>query len=71
MRVWAVLGVLQLLLALSAHSLSRDRHPSCRFLKKHNVRDWLRVVASNKDRNAYELRYFKIADAGAEDEDDE
>jgi hypothetical protein len=23
---------------------------SCRYLKKHNVRDWLRVVASNKDR---------------------
>ena len=29
-------------------------------------------VASGKDRNAYELRYFKIADAGAEeDEEDE
>lgn len=21
-----------------------------KFLKKHNVRDWLRVIASNKDR---------------------
>ena len=22
-----------------------------KYLKKHNVRDWLRVIASNKDRN--------------------
>jgi hypothetical protein len=29
------------------------------------------VVASGKDRNAYELRYFKIADAGAEDDEDD
>ncbi|KAJ8435646.1 hypothetical protein Cgig2_003301 [Carnegiea gigantea] len=27
-----------------------------KYLKKHNVRDWLRVIASNKDRNVYELR---------------
>ena len=38
-----------------------------KYLKKHNVRDWLRVIASNKDRNVYELRYFNIA----EQEDDE
>lgn len=42
-----------------------------KFLKKHNVRDWLRVIASNKDRGVYELRYFNIADQGEEDEDDE
>lgn len=42
-----------------------------KFLKKHNVRDWLRVIASNKDRNVYELRYFNIADQGDEDEDEE
>lgn len=41
-----------------------------KFLKKHNVRDWLRVIASNKDRSVYELRYFNIADQ-AEDEDEE
>lgn len=41
-----------------------------KFLKKHNVRDWLRVIASNKDRNIYELRYFNIADQG-EEEDEE
>ncbi|GAB4814161.1 hypothetical protein N2152v2_001207 [Parachlorella kessleri] len=41
-----------------------------KYLKKHNVRDWLRVIASNKDRNVYELRYFNISEQG-EDEDEE
>ncbi|GJN10701.1 hypothetical protein PR202_ga28818 [Eleusine coracana subsp. coracana] len=36
---------------------------------KHNVRDWLRVIAANKDRNVYELRYFNIAENEGEDED--
>lgn len=41
-----------------------------KYLKKHNLRDWLRVVASSK--NAYELRYYDINDeAEDEDEDDE
>lgn len=40
-----------------------------KYLKKHNVRDWLRVIASNKDRNVYELRYFNIADNEAEDDE--
>ncbi|CAN0855732.1 60S ribosomal protein L22-2 [Linum grandiflorum] len=40
-----------------------------KYLKKHNVRDWLRVIASNKDRSIYELRYFNIADNEAEEED--
>ena len=42
-----------------------------KFLKKHNVRDWLRVIASNKDRSVYELRYFNIADQEAEEDDEE
>jgi large subunit ribosomal protein L22e len=41
-----------------------------KFLKKHNVRDWLRVIASNKDRAVYELRYFNIADQGEEEEEE-
>lgn len=40
-----------------------------KYLKKHNVRDWLRVIASNKDRNIYELRYFNIAENEGEEED--
>ncbi|XP_070560628.1 large ribosomal subunit protein eL22-like [Ptychodera flava] len=40
-----------------------------KYLKKHNLRDWLRVVASNKE--TYELRYFQINQDEDEDEDDE
>ena len=40
-----------------------------KYLKKHNVRDWLRVIASSKDRNVYELRYFNIADDAEEEGD--
>ncbi|KAJ4898479.1 60S ribosomal protein L22-2 [Raphanus sativus] len=40
-----------------------------KYLKKHNVRDWLRVIAANKDRNLYELRYFNIAENEGEEED--
>nr|ALS04250.1 60S ribosomal protein L22 [Acartia pacifica] len=40
-----------------------------KYLKKNNLRDWLRVVASAKD--SYELRYFQINndESDAEDED--
>ena len=38
---------------------------------QHNVRDWLRVIASGKDRGTYELRYFNIADQEEGDEEDE
>lgn len=37
-----------------------------KYLKKHNLRDWLRVVAA--DQGTYELRYFQISN---EEEDDE
>jgi len=40
-----------------------------KYLKKHNLRDWLRVVASAKD--AYELRYFQINNDEEEEEDNE
>ena len=36
-----------------------------RYLKRNSLRDWLRVVAS--DKTSYELRYFQIN----QDEDDE
>ncbi|KAF8112914.1 hypothetical protein N665_0058s0015 [Sinapis alba] len=41
-----------------------------KYLKKYNVRDWLRVIASNKDKNLYELRYFNIEDDAAGEEED-
>ncbi|KAJ8957882.1 hypothetical protein NQ318_001878 [Aromia moschata] len=39
-----------------------------KYLKKNNLRDWLRVVASGKD--SYELRYFQINSQEDEDEED-
>merc|ERR1712002_1199000 len=39
-----------------------------KYLKKNNLRDWLRVVASAKD--SYELRYFQINNEDDEDEED-
>ena len=39
-----------------------------KYLKKNNLRDWLRVVASTKD--SYELRYFQINNDEEEEEDD-
>jgi len=39
-----------------------------KYLKKNNLRDWLRVVAISKD--AYELRYFQINNEEDEDEDE-
>ncbi|ORZ37961.1 ribosomal protein L22e [Catenaria anguillulae PL171] len=38
-----------------------------KFLKKYQLRDWLRVVAS--DRNSFQLRYFNI-DQAAEEADE-
>lgn len=43
-----------------------------KYLKKNSLRDWLHVVAS--DKQTYQLRYFNIedgADAGAETEADD
>ncbi|GIY91732.1 60S ribosomal protein L22 [Caerostris extrusa] len=39
-----------------------------KYLKKHNLRDWLRVVANGKD--SYELRYFQINNEDEEDEEE-
>merc|ERR1712025_468897 len=40
-----------------------------KYLKKNNLRDWLRVVAASKE--SYELRYFQINnDEDEEDEED-
>ncbi|KAJ1548258.1 60S ribosomal protein L22 [Nowakowskiella sp. JEL0078] len=36
-----------------------------KFLKKNNLRDWLRVVANSK--SSYELRYFNISQDDEED----
>ncbi|CAB3991451.1 60S ribosomal L22 [Paramuricea clavata] len=40
-----------------------------KYLKKNNLRDWLRVVASSQ--TAYELRYFQINNEEEDDDADE
>jgi large subunit ribosomal protein L22e len=46
------------------------KYLSKKFLKKHSLRDWLHVIAS--DKNTYQLRYFNINQAEEEAaEDDE
>lgn len=40
-----------------------------KYLKKNSLRDWVRVVANEKD--SYELRYFRISSNDEEDEDAE
>jgi large subunit ribosomal protein L22e len=43
------------------------KYLSKRFLKKHQLRDYLRVVAASK--NSYEMRYFSIS--GGDDAEEE
>jgi len=33
-----------------------------KYLMKHYRRDWLRLIASDKDKDIYDLRYFKTAE---------
>lgn len=40
-----------------------------KYLKKNNLRDWLRVVASDKE--TYELRYFQISQDEEESESED
>merc|ERR1711970_433777 len=43
-----------------------------KYMKKNNLRDWLRVVTPNNAKDTYELRYFNINnDDDAEEEADE
>uniref|UniRef100_A0A0N5AU02 Large ribosomal subunit protein eL22 n=1 Tax=Syphacia muris TaxID=451379 RepID=A0A0N5AU02_9BILA len=45
------------------------KYLSKKYLKRNNLRDWLRVVASSKD--TYELRYFQINENDDESSDNE
>ena len=40
-----------------------------KFLKRHALRDWLHVIAT--DKATYQLRYFNVNAAEEEEEDDE
>jgi large subunit ribosomal protein L22e len=39
-----------------------------KFLKKQQLRDWLRVVSTSK--GVYELRFFNVVNEEGEDEDE-
>lgn len=55
-------------LLLSASFSRYLKYLTKKYLKKNNLRDWLRVVANTKE--SYELRYFQInQDEEEEDED--
>merc|ERR1711972_291873 len=45
------------------------KYLSKKYLKKNNLRDWLRVVSVDKE--SYELRYFQINNEDDEDDDGE
>jgi large subunit ribosomal protein L22e len=50
------------------HALTFLSHSTKKFLKKQQLRDWLRVVSTS--RGVYELKFFNVVnDEG--DEDDE
>lgn len=39
-----------------------------KYLKKNQLRDWLRVVSTSK--GVYELRFFNVMNEGDDDDDD-
>merc|ERR1719234_443308 len=51
-------GVVSIERSKSKITVSSEVPFSKRYLKKNNLRDWLRVVANTKE--SYELRYFQI-----------
>ncbi len=55
--------------ATQAFSKRYLKYLTKKFLKKQNLRDWMRVVAS--DKNTYELRYFNISEDDDEDNTDD
>lgn len=50
------------------HGTSHPPHRTKKFLKKNQLRDWLRVVSTS--RGVYELKFFNVVNDEA-DEDDE
>lgn len=54
--------------ATQAFSKRYLKYLTKKFLKKQNLRDWMRVVAV--DKNTYDLRYYNISDNDDEDNSD-
>lgn len=45
-----------------------DSNRTKKFLKKQQLRDWLRVVSTSK--GVYELRFFNVVNDDADDDDE-
>ena len=48
--------------------LTVERRRTKKFLKKQQLRDWLRVVSTSK--GVYELRFFNVMNDAEEDDDE-
>lgn len=48
--------------------LMLDGYRTKKFLKKQQLRDWLRVVSTSK--GVYELRFFNVVNDDADDDDE-
>jgi large subunit ribosomal protein L22e len=46
----------------------KTKNRTKKFLKKQQLRDWLRVVSTSK--GVYELRFFNVVNDDAEDDDE-
>ena len=44
------------------------RHRTKKYLKKQQLRDWLRVVSTSK--GVYELRFFNVVNDDADEDED-
>jgi large subunit ribosomal protein L22e len=49
-------------------AIANIRNRTKKFLKKQQLRDWLRVVSTSK--GVYELKFFNVVDNEAEDDDE-
>lgn len=60
-----------IIISLTKFSGKYAKYLTKKFLKKNNLRDWIRLVASAQ--GVYELRFFNLSlsDDEAEDDDDE
>ena len=63
-------SVVSLTIAPSTHFPKRYiKYLTKKFLKKNQIRDYLRVIANTK--TSYEIRYFDVDQGADEEEDDE
>ena len=47
---------------------TNESYRTKKFLKKHSLRDWLRVISTSK--GVYELKFFNVVNEGDEEDDE-